>query len=88
MVDVSDYYVTPGLIDIHSHFDAQGAPLNLNPGPQCAAKWCHYSSRCRKFRLEELRAIQDESYRPFEDSRVLAFLNIVGAGMYRNRRRG
>src|SRR5262249_17714243 len=28
VVGVSQYYVTPGPIDIHTHFDAQGAELN------------------------------------------------------------
>ena len=28
-MDASQYYVTPGLIDIHTHFDSQGADLNL-----------------------------------------------------------
>ena len=31
VVDAGDYYVTPGLIDIHTHFDSGGADLNLQP---------------------------------------------------------
>src|SRR5690242_13683218 len=31
VVEAGEYYVTPGLVDIHTHFDAQGAGLNLKP---------------------------------------------------------
>src|SRR5688500_11068100 len=31
VADVDQYYVTPGLIDIHTHFDYQGADLNVQP---------------------------------------------------------
>ena len=31
VVDVSDYIVTPGLIDLHAHYDVTGPSLSLNP---------------------------------------------------------
>jgi len=31
VVEAGDYYLTPGLIDLHTHFDAGGADLNLQP---------------------------------------------------------
>src|SRR5262245_61616298 len=31
VMESGSYYVTPGLIDIHAHFDAGGAELNLQP---------------------------------------------------------
>jgi dihydroorotase len=84
VVDLGQYYVTPGLIDIHTHFDAQGADLNLNPDHNAltsgvttavdagSSGWKNFESFKRK--------VIDRS-----KTRVLAFLNIVGAGMYGDR---
>ncbi|MFN3325838.1 MAG: amidohydrolase/deacetylase family metallohydrolase [Bryobacteraceae bacterium] len=81
VVDVSEYYVTPGLIDIHAHFDAQGAQLNLNPDHNALRYGVTTavdagSSGWKNFEEFKTKVI-DES-----KTRVLAFLNIVGAGMY------
>ena len=78
-LDVAGLYVTPGLIDIHLHafggFDAW-----LFPDPHCLS--CGVttavdtgSSGCRDF--ERFR----ETIMEPSTTRVLAFLNIVGAGM-------
>ncbi|MGH9721254.1 MAG: amidohydrolase/deacetylase family metallohydrolase [Bryobacteraceae bacterium] len=79
-VNVSGYYVTPGLIDMHTHFDTQGAPLSLQPDYQSLSNgvttavdagssgWKHFEA----FRKEVIDRAQ---------VRLLAFLNIVGAGM-------
>ncbi|MGH9630312.1 MAG: amidohydrolase/deacetylase family metallohydrolase [Bryobacteraceae bacterium] len=81
VVEVSDYYVTPGLIDIHVHFDAQGAPLNLNPDHNALRNGVTTavdagSSGWKNFEDFKKQVI-DRS-----ETRVLAFLNIVGAGRY------
>jgi len=81
VVEVSDYYVTPGLIDIHTHFDAQGAPLNLNPDHNALRNGVTTavdagSSGWKNFEDFKTKVIDRSK------TRVLAFLNIVGAGMY------
>jgi dihydroorotase len=80
-VDVSDYVVTPGLIDIHTHFDAEGAWLNLHPDYHAlssgATTAVDAGSSGHKTFEEFKRKVIDRSR-----VRLLAFLNIVGAGMY------
>ncbi|MCP5116006.1 MAG: amidohydrolase/deacetylase family metallohydrolase [bacterium] len=81
VVDVSQYYVTPGLIDIHAHFDAQGARLNLNPDHNALRNGVTTavdagSSGWKNFENFKTKVIDKAQ------TRLLAFLNIVGAGMY------
>ncbi len=81
VVDVSQYYVTPGLIDIHTHFDAQGAGLNLNPDHNALSSGVTTavdagSSGWKNFEQFQKQVINHSR------TRLLAFLNIVGAGMY------
>lgn len=81
VVDVSEYYVTPGLIDIHTHFDQYGAWLNLNPD--------HNTLRYGVTTAVDAGSSGHEGFEKFKSEtidkarvRLLAFLNIVGAGMY------
>lgn len=81
VVDVTSYYVTPGLIDIHAHFDEQGAWLNLNPDHNTLRYGVTTavdagSSGAKNFENFKSRVIDKSTVR------LLAFLNIVGAGMY------
>ncbi len=81
VIDADGYYVTPGLIDIHTHFDAQGAWLNLNPDHNALRHGVTTavdagSSGWKNFEQFKRRVIDHA------ETRLLAFLNIVGAGMY------
>ena len=81
VVYVGEFYVTPGLIDIHTHFDAQGASLNLQPD--------HHTLTNGVTTAVDAGSSGHQGFEKFKqttidhaDTRVLAFLNIVGAGMY------
>lgn len=81
VIEAGQFYVTPGLIDLHTHFDAQGADLNLNPDHNSLRNGVTTavdagSSGADNF--ENFRRLVIDTSR----TRVLAFLNIVAAGMY------
>lgn len=81
VIEAGEYYVTPGLIDLHVHFDAYGAWLNLNPDHNALRFGVTTavdagSSGAGNFEAFRKRVIDRA------DTRVLAFLNIVAAGMY------
>jgi dihydroorotase len=81
VVEAGSYYFTPGLIDIHTHFDAGGADLNLQPDHHALPNGVTTavdagSSGHKNFEAFKGRTIDSAK------TRVLAWLNIVGAGMY------
>ncbi len=81
IVSVADYIVTPGLIDIHGHFDVFGPWLSVNPD--------HVNLRNGVTTAVDAGTSGHKTFERFKtmtidnaDTRVLALLNIVGAGMY------
>jgi dihydroorotase len=80
VVDASQYYVTPGLIDIHTHFDAQGADLNLNPDHNALPSGVTTAVDAGSSGWKNFEAFHKEVI-IHSQTRLLAFLNIVGAGM-------
>jgi dihydroorotase len=81
VVNAGGYIVTPGLIDIHTHFDAQGAWLNLDPDYHALSSGVTTAVDAGSSGHKNFEAFKSEV---IDGARVrlLAFLNIVGAGMY------
>lgn len=81
VVDVSDYIVAPGLIDIHAHYDVTGPSLSLNPDHNSLRNGVTTAvdagtSGWKRFEEFKTRTIDRAT------TRLLALLNIVGVGMY------
>ena len=81
VVDVGDYYVTPGLIDLHSHFDVFGPWLSLNPDHNCLRNGVTTAVDAGTSGWKSFEAFKEKTIDKAQ-TRVLALLNIVGAGMY------
>ena len=80
VVDVGDYYVTPGLIDIHTHFDYGGADLNLLPDHHTLSNGVTTAVDAGSAGHQTFEEFQRRTIRRSK-TRLLAWLNIVGAGM-------
>src|SRR5215472_4586232 len=86
VVDVSGLYVTPGLVDIHVHvFKRNNPPLTMN---EEAVQPDAFSFRNGVTTMVDAGSSGWKEFPEFRDrvirkarTRVLAFLNIVGAGM-------
>lgn len=86
VVDVSGFYVTPGLIDMHVHvFKRNNTPITLN---EEAVQPDAFSFRSGVTTMVDAGSSGWKEFPEFRDriirkakTRVLAFLNIVGAGM-------
>jgi dihydroorotase len=89
-VDISAYYVTPGLIDLHAYVNAQGVFRQGDP----RTAWRHVNPDHNTLRHGVTTVVDGGStgWKNFESFkqlvidrsrvRVLAFLNIVGSGMW------
>ncbi len=81
VIDASNYYVTPGLIDLHTHFDAQGASLNLNPDHNTLPYGVTTAVDAGSSGADNFEAFLSKVINRSQ-VRLLAFLNIVAGGMY------
>ncbi|MCB9385618.1 MAG: amidohydrolase/deacetylase family metallohydrolase [Bryobacterales bacterium] len=81
VVDVADYVVAPGLIDIHGHFDVGGPSLSINADHNCLRNGVTTAVDAGTSGAKTFERFREHT---IENSvtRVLALLNIVGAGMY------
>lgn len=81
VIEAGQYYVTPGLIDLHTHFDAHGADLNINPDHNALRNGVTTAVDAGSSGADNFEKFYAETISKAR-TRVLAFLNIVAAGMY------
>lgn len=80
VVDLSDYYITPGLIDIHAYLTPRSHPPGVNPD--------HNALRFGVTTVVDAGSAGWKNFAEFEKEviepakvRVLAFVNITGGGL-------
>lgn len=89
VVDVSGFYVTPGIIDMHAHVYYGHAPGSWLADGSSAAQADAFSFRSGVTTMVDAGSSGWRNFRDFKEqiidkvqTRILAFLNISGGGMY------
>ncbi|HYM09534.1 MAG TPA: amidohydrolase/deacetylase family metallohydrolase, partial [Bryobacterales bacterium] len=80
-ISVADYHVTPGLIDIHTHFFANGPDDCLQPDHNALPNGVTTAVDAGSSGHKSFEAFKSGTIDKSR-TRLLAWLNIVGAGMY------
>jgi len=80
VVDLSDYYITPGLVDIHAYLTPRSNPAGVNPDHNALRFGVTTVVDAGSAGWKNFAEFQKEVIEPAK-VRVLAFVNVTGGGL-------